>query len=138
MSIDSGGNLLLEHTIRVQLPNAQYDFTIKGAFRSDDEMILLGYHSMNEEMTMLGVNLIKSMDSLTAYLFGTYQQTEKYYEKALKLKVDKKLDIYSDISSGFWMPVEAGKLDLADAIEFIESFDGYKEIEKTSGGFLFW
>ncbi len=121
-------------TITVTYPNPTmtFDFEIKGAYITNDELFLLGYHKENKQHSFLGARVNKALE---CQCYGTWQNTDKFYNDLLASNAPS-TKIHSDISTGFWKPVEATRIELDRVLEVIKRSKTFKYITKTPSGFM--
>ena len=125
--------------VNIQYPNPEYnfDFTIRAAFHNGKETMLLGYnHDPRHDKTeILGFVENENKDD-KSYFYATKYINKTYFTMLEKAKIGKEVLIYSDISSGFWMPENYKKIELNQIEPIITGYNKYKLISKTPSGFM--
>jgi hypothetical protein len=146
MTVDRNGNLINNETVNnmavyVTYPNPEYGYKFEAypaVFEISDtkETFVLGFHhgEHHNQMTVLGIKKTNLGSGL--FVYPVKQQGVKYYNKLLSAKVGKIVEIHSDISSGFWMPMKAVKINHNQLFEILHAADKISEINKTPRGFL--
>lgn len=123
-------------TITVTYPNPEssFDFEIQAAFSTHNEVFLIGHHKEYNQLSVLGIIVNKDLEGLC---YTVWQNPSvKYYNKLISSKVGTVSEIFSDISTGIWSPVDATKIELDIALKAVQRCKSFRSIEKTVIGFL--